>query len=362
MKLVCFGFLFLALFSSPIFAAQTAAAQTKTQSNLRCGDRISGTVRLTADLDCTTANVQNALIIDGPTRFEGADFSIHQPEGGTAIFIDKADDVSIRNVRLRAAVGVFAFDSDKLAIDEVAVVDGELGFTIYAQERTLSDIALSNSVVRGARTAGVKIQSGGRGKILAPKLSGLVIQSEGFGLIVGSETLSLDADSRLDLSGSSSGLYFSGRHLSMTGLDWSRTPIHRGVIHAHRAARVDIKDCNFSSAPMERQEPRDQVGVHLDQIGHSEIRGVTVTGREVGIVLTTVRNVFARADIRESVLTGNRTAGVWIQSQDGSPFGRVRVMQNDLQGYSASPSGAKAIFRHGDTELGAGSTLTENRF
>ena len=294
---------------------------------LSCGDVITESVAMAADLNCPDSwgfaiSVKgDGVILDGNGK------KIIAPNAIAGVFVqgnnDTIQNLSVNN--LAQGQGVFAYDSPGLRLTKNDFSKNQVGLLLYAEQTLMNLVQVDNNVLSDSALFGIRAGQDGAGQIVSPVISSNDLSRAGsyaMRLQVTSLDLS-DANANL-LTDSVGGLYLKDGSFSLHDLSLKGHKIKKAAIFADSAASVRCSNLDVSS-DLPAQPSQERVGLDLYRAQRFTIDRLTAKGNDQGFRLETEGGVSTGGTIGCSVFASNTVSNIGIVSYDGTPYGTVTI-------------------------------------
>jgi hypothetical protein len=324
-----------------------------------CGDTITSSVTLAADLNCPSTTGFALNVVGANITVNGNGHSISAPNAAAGLFV-KGSNISISNLKVNGVQGgdgILAYETPGLSLDRNDVSGNLQGIVVYADQTALSGVSITNNIARQNQLFGIRTGYDAPGAIVMPAIKSNDLSGSGsFAMRIRAVQFELGQGHGNIFDGSANGIYLSGGDMYVHDFNFDSDLIYGVGVFGDSLNSIIVNNFHmYSRAPATPLQNR--IGLDLYRAGAFSITNVRTRNCDVGIKLETELGVSPSGFITDSHFEDDTFSGIFVVSYDGTPYGLLDFFKNHYQ--LSSP--ALRVFVQGSTTYAPGSILDDGR-
>jgi hypothetical protein len=297
---------------------------------LQCGDTITSSMSLAADLICPTTTGFALNVLGANITLDGKGHKIVAPLAAAGVFVQGAND-TVRNLTVngvRGGDGILAYEAPGVRIYANDVSNNLQGIVLYADSTANSGADVWNNVARGNTLFGIRTGFDAPGSLVSPRIRGNDLSASGsYGLLLKASSFELGSDRPNVYAGSLNGIYLAGGAGSVHDLTLSNDHIQRISIFADSLDDLTVSNVD-ASTKVPGDANQDRIGIDMYRVAHFTVRGFDGSANDAGLKLETERGVNSTGTVTGSRFWNNTVSGTLEVSYDGTPYGILGFTRN----------------------------------
>lgn len=297
---------------------------------LQCGDTVTSSVTLAADLSCPLTTGFALNVVGANITVDGGGHKIIAPLASAGLFVQGAN-ITVRNFKINGVLngdGILAYETPNARLVGNDVSGNSQGIVVYADTGVVNGMEISRNVARGNALFGVRTGYDAPGAIVSPSIHDNDLSNSGsYGLLVKATKFELGGDHGNVLKNSMNGIYVAGGDVSLHDFSLLQDRLSKVGIFADSLGLLAVNNLDVSTlAPASPAQER--VGLDLYRVARFTINELVSAGNDVGIKFETELGVVGSGSIRNSRFLNNLFGGIYVVSYDGTAYGQLRFTQN----------------------------------
>ena len=303
------------------------------QDRVQCGDIITQSIRLKHDLNCSGETGFALAVMGDNIHIRGEGHTIYAPNAVAGIFV-QGKNVAVTGVRVKGVAngdGIFAYDSANLRIARSQFSSNDTGILLYSENVAMEKPLIIHNRSTQNSEFGIRTGQAQTGSIVDPKIEVNDFSDSGsYAIYIQATHAILDyTQSNNLLCRSQGGYYLKDGTFDVRGFSFQGQDIQKSVIFVDSAKSIKLENIDASTgvAPNKSEE---HVALTLYQTQSFKVKNLVTDGQDVGVYISTENGIATEGSIRHSSFKLNTSAGIKIESLDGTQFQGIKLRRNDF--------------------------------
>ncbi len=298
-----------------------------SQNVLECGDIVEAPFELTQDLDCTGFTGIALTVFGEGTEIKGNGHKIIAPNAQAGLLV-LGSELEVTGFDIQGVtngIGMLSYDVPEIKIVDNVLNDSLINLEVGFETEEPGEIEVKDNKLKGAGLFGFRAYGSGAVDFEEPYLrNNDTRNSDGYAVKISADKYELNTSDSFNIRGSRNGIYFEGGEFMIDDVDFDNHGIQENVIFVAKVEKFEAKKVDLSG------NGQQSIGFHIYNTKTSELNNIKANGLDVGVKLAREGAGVFSSEIKNSEMKNSKTAGVMIQSYDGSIFDDVSVKNNDL--------------------------------
>jgi len=297
---------------------------------LQCGDTVTASMALAADLVCPTTTGFALNVIGDNIVLDGNGHKIVAPLASAGVFVQGSND-TIRELRIngiQGGDGILAYETPGIKITDNDVSSNGQGIALYADTGAVTDVKIQNNLARNNALFGIRTGFDAPGAIVSPQIRNNDLGGNGsFGMLIKATKFELDGNHGNSFQGSRNGIYLAGGDAFLHDFSLAHDHIQQTGVFADSLDNLMVNNVDVSSL-VPASASQERTGMHLYRVANFAIKGFDGSKNDLGLKLDTELGVSPAGTVTDSSFLDNVVSGILVASYDGTPFGLLSFTRN----------------------------------
>jgi hypothetical protein len=316
--------------SHDVHSFRPRAVKNLPKKILECGDTVTSSVTLAADLLCPTVTGFALNVVGNNITVDGNGHRIIAPLASAGLFVEGSNN-TIREMRINGILngaGIMAYEAPNVHILYNDVSNNSQGIVVYADSNPLNGAKITNNVARNNLLFGIRTGYDAPGAVVSPLIRGNDLSGSGsYGVLVKATQFELDGGHSNSFRGSMGGIYLAGGDAYLHDFSFGDDQIQKIGVFADSLDNLTVSNVDVSSN-VHATAAQERIGMDLYRVTHFTINGLDGSDNDVGLKFETDTGVNCAGTVIGSTFLRNVVSGVLMVSYDGTSYGLVKFLQN----------------------------------